>query len=804
RARLREVAARWRDGLRRLRERCFYNEAVARARALDLEVVVRHHADGRLAPEALAPAFERWTLERWAEGVRDLEDALRRFHGAEHHARVERFAREDAAHLLLARRWVAARLEARLPAPATAVAEGSEAGRLRRELKKQRGHLAVRQLLRELPELLPRLKPCLLMSPLSVAQYLPADGRRFDLVVFDEASQLPTHEAIGAMARGAQVVVVGDSRQLPPTAFFQRGEGEREVDDEAELEELESVLDEAIASHLPEQTLGWHYRSRHESLIEFSNRHYYDERLTIFPAARAGDDVGLRWHPVPAGVYAAGERTNRAEAEALVAHLVAALRATPPGARSFGVVTFNRPQQELIEGLLDEARAREPALEAHFQAGLDEPPFVKNLENVQGDERDEVLFSVTYARDAAGRMRMHFGPLSLPGGERRLNVAITRARRRLHVFSTLTHDQVDLSRTRARGAEHLRLFLEFAARRPAEAGAGAAAAPPVEAVWPEPARGLEREVHAALVDLGHEVRARVGAGRYRIDLAVVDPRRPDEYLLGVECDGPPYRDTPAARDRDRLRRQVLEGLGWRLHRVWLLDWVDDREGEVARLKAALDEALVAAPPAPPPVAAEAPPPPAPVEPASTETVAVAQAPSAAYAPAPARVVSATPDDLFAPAALRPLFERIEEVVAAEAPLHVDLLVRRVLDAWSWPRVTPRARQRVVGEGFDALVRARKVEARGEWVWRPRQRLTAFRVGGERRPEHLPPEEVALAARWLLEQNVSLARGDLAREAARALGYPRLGSAIAAAMQAGIERLAADGGCVLEGETVRLV
>jgi serine/threonine protein kinase len=818
RGRLRDTAERWLGGLRRLREWCFYREAVVAAAALDLSFLVAQHAQGALAPDDLAPAFERWLLERWVEAARDQEPALRRFDGPEHHRRVDAFAQKDAAHLELARRYVVATLEARLPTPAAVVAETSELGRLRRELKKQRGHLAVRQLLRELPELLPRLKACMLMSPLSVAQYLPADGKRFDLVVFDEASQIPTHEAIGAMARGDQVVVVGDSRQLPPTTFFQRAQDEEtDVEDEAELAELESVLDEAVASQLPEQTLGWHYRSRHESLIEFSNRHYYDERLTIFPAARAAQDVGVRWHPVPTGVYGGSDdRTNHAEAEALVAHLVASLRATPAGARSFGVVTFNRPQQELIEALLDEARARHPELEAHFAAEVGEPVFVKNLENVQGDERDEVLFSVTYAKDAAGRLRMHFGPLSIAGGERRLNVAITRARRQLHVFATLTADQIDLSRTRAKGTEHLRLFLEFAARR--------GAAP--EALAGAPGDGikgpLERDVHAALTELGYAVRPWVGCGRIRIDLGVVDPQRPDEYLLGVECDGGTYCATPTARDRDRLRRQVLAGLGWRMHRVWLLDWCEDRAREVERLKAALaaavedaarraadevaratSEAQVDGPVETPAEAdagdavtgALAPP-----SPSAAPTV---QAPQATYVVAPARVVSATSDDLFQPKALRALYDRIEEVVRAEGPVHVDLLVRRVLDAWSWPRVTPRAKARVLAEGVETLRHAGKVDVRGEWVWRPAQQVVAFRTGGERKAEHVAPEEVAVAARWLLEQNVALGHDDLARETAKALGFPRLGEKIAEAMRAGIAKLAADGRCVLDGERVRL-
>src|SRR5690606_34266513 len=265
-----------------------------------------------------------------------------------------------------------------------------------REIGKKARHMAVRRLLQSLPTMLPRLKPCLLMSPLSVAQYLPA-ATRFDLVVFDEASQIGTHDAIGTLARGKQVVVVGDSRQLPPTTFFQRtGASEDDLPDENDIVEVESILEEVAARGLPQLMLGWHYRSRHESLIDFSNRHYYDGRLFILPAARHRvEDLGVNWHPVPDGVYV--ERVNRKEAEALVRYLVERLRTTSPKERSFGVVTFSLSQRKLIEDLLDEARVDHPEIEPHFTS--EEPVFVKNLENVQGDERDEILFSVGYARD---------------------------------------------------------------------------------------------------------------------------------------------------------------------------------------------------------------------------------------------------------------------------------------------------------------------------------------------------------------------------------------------------------------------
>ena len=390
-----------------------------------------------------------------------------------------------------------------------------------------------------------------MMSPLSVAQYLPAGERRFDLVVFDEASQICTHDAIGAIARGNQLLVVGDSKQLPPTAFFQRGASDDATTDESGGDELESVLDEALASGIPQDMLGWHYRSRHETLIEFSNQHYYDGRLHIFPAARGlVQDLGVHWHPVPDGVYEAGKtRTNRKEAMALVEHLVTTLRTTMPDRRTFGVVTFSVAQQALIQDLLDDARVTYPEIEQHFSGTTHEPVFIKNLENVQGDERDEILFSIGYGPDERGRLVMNFGPLNRTGGERRLNVAITRAREALHVFSTLTHDRIDLARTTARGSRDLKAFLRFVSDR----GGPSALREQTSGDFDS---DFERDVHDALVASGHRITNSqvLVAAPIRIDLAIRHPIEP-----GVVCTRRRVRrcripfGRQRRRDRDRLR-----------------------------------------------------------------------------------------------------------------------------------------------------------------------------------------------------------------------------------------------------------
>ncbi|MES2643696.1 MAG: DUF3320 domain-containing protein [Myxococcota bacterium] len=794
--------AEWESGMLRFRAWCLYNKACAAVDAVGLAPVVTAHRAARVRAAALSDAAERAVLTRWVAAVRDAEPALRDFDGAEQDRRVTRFRTLDRAHVDLSRTRVLARLDARRPAAGRPAAESSETGILARETRKQRSHMPVRKLLAGIPELLARLKPCLLMSPLSIAQYLPATGRRFDLVVFDEASQISTHDAIGAIARGKQVVIVGDSRQLPPTTFFSKGTGDEEpLPDENDVVELESILEEALAARLPQQMLGWHYRSRHEALIDFSNQHYYEGRLNVFPAAQGRvEGLGVSWTHVPDGVYEKGKtRTNPAEARALVAWLVAELVKTAPGARSFGVVTFSVPQQTLIQDLLDAARAANPAIEPHFADSALEPVFVKNLENVQGDERDVILFSICYGPDEAGRVWMNFGPLNRTGGERRLNVAVTRARRSLRVFSTLTADQIDLAKTTAVGARHLKAFLHYVAHH-----GGVAGAVPRRAEFSTP---LEHAVYDALVARGFTVDCQVGCGGYRVDLAVAHPDRPGVYAIGVECDGVAYNGAPTARDRDRLRSEVLVGLGWRLHRVWSSDWGFDRAKETAKLVAAVDAAIrapvdVGAPvkkPAPPARPAEeeetgdGPTAEVPLSELGGDPDAEPAGPTEPYCYAELGVVG-TPEE-FELAAARPrIREKVLEVAAVEAPVALDEVARRVAACWGVTRLTARPRDRVRVE-VTSLASAGKLYVEGDFVWPSADAWTKWSTmrgpaadGTLRDAEHLPPEEVAAAVAWVLEHALSIDAASLVREVARLFGYTRVGAKIEERVGVGVDTL----------------
>lgn len=755
------------EALPRYRPHCLYLEAAAALEKLDHGALVEAFEADEIQSHEIPRALEKNLLTRWLNAVTDLEPALRTFDRSSQERLASDFAKLDRHHVELSRAYVIAQAEARLPPPNAPAAAAGELQLLRREIAKKRRHLAVRRLLQSLPELLPRLKPCLLMSPLSVAQYLPPTAQ-FDLLVFDEASQIGTHDAIGALARGKQVVVVGDSKQLPPTTFFQRaGSDEDEIPDDNDVAELESILEEVLARGLPQQMLGWHYRSRHDSLIDFSNRHYYDSRLFVFPTARQGaEDLGVRWHHVPNGVFLSGrERINREEAEALVAYLLPQLRTHAPGERSFGVVTFSLAQRKLIEDMLDDARAVHPEIEGHFTS--DEPVFVKNLENVQGDERDEILFSVAYAKDQHGKMRMHFGPLSSKGGERRLNVAITRARRQLRVFSTLRPEDIDLRRASSIGAAHLREFLRFAAQRSERSKAGATQ---FESAFHE-------EIHSALTQAGHRVVSSVGTVGYRVDLAVEHPDTPGTYLLGIEIDGPNWARAKAARDRERLRGQVLSSLGWRLTRVWTPAWAHDPEGETRRLLEAIESALAAPEPEPQPA-------PEPIANVGGDVLPVVEKELEPRGPkkvrgqrTPKRIYG-TPQDFHR--ADRQIRAHMQTVIAKEGPIHEEELFSRVCDAWQIRRMGNRISARLEAR-LGGLVRSGSVVRRGEFLW-PKgldpESIDSIRLKeeeeGRMRPiEYFPPEEIALAAAWVRQVNGTLPDDQLAREIARELGYGRV-------------------------------
>ncbi|MFA6814954.1 MAG: DUF3320 domain-containing protein [Lentisphaeria bacterium] len=514
--------------------------------------------------------------QKFAYEIYNSSEVLREMLGHTQDAKIHEFQQLDDLYIQLARKKIIANVSSVLPSKyARAKKTDTELGAFRREVQRQNRIIPVRKLLQKFSEIALRLKPCMLMSPLSVAQYLPPKNAEFDLVIFDEASQITPWDAIGVIARGKQLIVVGDPKQLPPTNFFQRQDSSDDTTPETDdVPDEQSILEECISARMDTMRLKWHYRSRHEALIAFSNHYYYEDSLLTFPAAyNKVFPFGVNFRFVKDGLYAG--QTNQIEAEELVKFVVKTLQGpyfmkglNSGKKKSLGIITFNLKQQELIDDLLDEARRKNPEIEPFFQSNYFEPVFVKNIENVQGDERDFILFSVCFAhQQGKDRISMNFGPLNRDGGERRLNVAVTRAKESIFVFSSIHHEDIDLSKTNKKGPDHLKCFLEYA-----EKGIEILGKQVTNAEIDHYDSIFEEEVARFLRDNRHEIHTQVGTSGYRIDLAVVSPKSPGKYVLGIECDGASYHSAATVRDRDKLRQRVLEGLGWTIIRVWSTDW----------------------------------------------------------------------------------------------------------------------------------------------------------------------------------------------------------------------------------------
>ncbi|MEM7709279.1 MAG: DUF3320 domain-containing protein [Pseudomonadota bacterium] len=726
-----------RDG-RRLRDWLHWRGLVAQAEARGLAPLCAAFQAGDV--EEAEDAFDRAYAAWWTPLAIDAADPLRTFIGWKHQKRIEAFRELDARHADLAAEGVRRRIAHGLPG-AENVARNSALGRLRDLMGQQRPRESIRGLLDRLGPTTTKLTPCVLMSPLSVAQYLPTGQASFDIVLFDEASQITTWDAIGAIARAKQSIIVGDPKQMPPSRGFDRVQ---EDDEELAFYERDqaSILDEAVAAGVPSNVLRVHYRSRDEGLIAFSNQRYYDGGLLTFPAPRAWGEA-VRLHRID-GVYErGGSRTNPVEADAVSRFVVSRLRgelAKPEENRvTIGVVTFNIQQQQRILDHLDQARIEDDALEWFFSDEREEPVIVKNLENIQGDERDVMVFSTTFGRDAAGKLSMNFGPMNQDGGQKRLNVAVTRARREMHVFTSIEANDIDVSRTKAEGVRDLRDFLDYAARGPdalvaADTGSLGGVDSPFEA-----------EVKAALEALGWEVRTQIGVSGYRIDLGVVHPDRAGRYLAGVECDGAAYHSSPTARDRDRMRQAVLEGLGWRIERIWSTEWFSHRRDVLDRLDADLrahleldreqslnetEEAdfddMVDAPPEVADVEEPAITPSADAHPEerhiSEENLtskldrAASQAaltldpwdrPTALDGPEP------DPDSFHDPSYDATLRAMIRAIVEMQGPVHLSAVARQIAERHGWKRVGGRIRARVETESAEI---ERTVEPSGTFLW----------------------------------------------------------------------------------------
>jgi very-short-patch-repair endonuclease len=553
-----------------------------------------HALEGELKSRGLEPVLAEIRATRpkpdlWPAVVRSawlrscleelqLEDpTIPGFSGRTHDRVAEEFRRLDRQRLEVAvqrvqRAHAVKALEVRNRYPEQNVLVGREAAKRSR-------HLPLRRLFEEAPDVLLALRPCWMASPLSVSQLMPGGRPLFDVVIFDEASQVLPEDAVTSLLRGRQAVIAGDQRQLPPTTFFAAGESAEGDPEDDTTAGFQSILDTMSAFLEPPWLLDWHYRSRDEALIAYSNHRIYNGRLVTFPGP--GGAGAVRHELVP---HVPGVGTQEASAGAEVQRVVELVRrhAAEHPDLSLGVITMGIEHARRIELALDRARQDDPALDALFADDAPERCFVKNLERVQGDERDAIILSIGYGKNEAGRLLLRFGPLLQEGGERRLNVAITRARRRMTVVSSFSHHDLPADHPRL-GMQLLRGFLEYAASNGQRFERGV--------VTQQALNEFEQSVFNDLTRRGLKLVGQVGSSRYRIDMVAMHPTQEGRFVLAIECDGASYHSAPTARDRDRLRQQQLEALGWRFHRIWSTDWFERREEEVQRVLRAFEEAV---------------------------------------------------------------------------------------------------------------------------------------------------------------------------------------------------------------------
>ncbi len=747
------------------------------------------------AGETLVALFEHGCYSTWLEAALRDRPALAQFDGDTQKGIAEKFRTLDKSQFEYNRVRIAQLHWEGLPRHHG----GGQLGVLRREFQKKARHLPVRTLMGRAGNAIQSIKPIFMMSPLSIAKYIPPGSVSFDIVVFDEASQVRPVEAMGAILRGSQSVVVGDSRQLPPTSFFDSAAQETD-DEQSATADLESILGLFCAQGAPERWLRWHYRSRHESLITVSNHEFYDNRLIVFPSPDAGKtETGLRFRHDPDNLYERGG-VNVAEAKKVAATVMEHARNAPN--LTLGAVAFNLKQARRIEDELEILRRRDPSLEAsYFSQHPDEPFFVKNLENVQGDERDVILISVGYGKLDGGYLPMNFGPLNRDGGERRLNVLITRARRRCVVYSNFLAADLDLRRSKARGIQALKSFLKYAAT-------GILDVPRI--TGREADSPFEEAVAAALRARGHGIEHQVGSAGFFIDLAVVDPDRAGRYMLGIECDGAKYHSARSARDRDRLRQQVLAGLGWTIHRIWSTDWYRNRERELSRIEEAIRRARSGngAPPAGSAPSSDAPRKPKPLA-RSTVAAPAARNRSTPYIVAKPRIyllhspLHEVTHDRFA--------KWVSEVVRVESPIHQQEALSRIRIAAGVRRAGSRIQQRMQ----DAIrygVRSNMFERRGDFLWRTGHQTPDVRIRDGKLPdtakalrkiEMIAPAEIAQAVCYAVNDSFGISEDEAVNEACRLFGFQRTGPKITSRVHLIVNQLLGEGKLTRTGELLRI-
>ena len=782
------ILSRWNNSISHLRSKVSYN--VVRKQVSDggLDVIVELFESDNAKQSYITKAYLKSVYKQCANYYISNNKELSFFQSILFEDKIKRFRKLCKEFEEITCRELVVRLSAMLPALRKEASQSSDVGFLQKCIRNGCRGVSIRKLFETIPDLISRMCPAMLMSPLSVSQYLGTNWPQFDLVIFDEASQMPTCEAVAAISRGKSAVIVGDEHQLPPTNFFM---ADNFSEQHSESEDLESILEDCLALSMPQKYLLWHYRSKHESLITFSNRHFYKNSLMTFPS---NDDMATKvLFEYVKGIYERGAgRNNKEEAKAVVKEIQKRLSDPQTASQSIGVVTFNVNQQSLIEDMLNDMLRKNSDLEV-VAAQMHEPIFIKNLENVQGDERDVILFSVGYGRDKFGKVAMNFGPLNRDGGERRLNVAVSRARYEMKVFSSLKAEDIDLYRSNAKGVQYLKSFLEYAER-------GKVALMHMEYGVKKKAKdAFVESVAKALQAKGYAVNTNIGSSEYRVDIGIIDPESPDRYLLGLLCDGYNYVASHTVHDRDVTTPAVLSLLGWRTYNIWSVEWWDTPEHvlngiirEIERVKADdfVEEPVEDI-----------------VEDAErTEDIAHEETVIATNSNAKEYNTGNLPIR-FADSAMfsqgyytDSVVEDVRAILDAEAPISRRLLIKRLINNYGISRNGVRINTYLteVFEDMDLVTSGTD----DIFYWKDKEQLenySGYRLASEREALDIAPEEVAQAILQVLKEQFAIDEEGLISETSRLFGYASVRDNVLASMKRGIKYAVRENLITLDGE-----
>ncbi|OQB13036.1 MAG: hypothetical protein BWY15_02000 [Firmicutes bacterium ADurb.Bin193] len=758
-----------------------YRSARESCAKIGLEDYINQIESINIDKDEIEPIFKKRFYRLWLDAILPQYPAVMNFRRKTHENMINEFAKLDKLQFEIGKARIQQLLINNLPSLDRFTSGSDELSILKREIRKQRKIMPIRKLFKEIPNLLLTLKPCLMMSPLSVSVFLEAESYSFDTIIFDEASQICTENAIGAIARGKQVIIAGDSKQLPPTNFFASTTSDTDFDVEDDnnyddADAYESLLDEAML--LPERTLLWHYRSRHEHLIAFSNAKIYHNNLITFPSCiEKIPDIGVEYVYVKDGYYdRGGKKGNPIEARRVAQLVFEHFRKNPN--RSLGVIAFGEVQQQAIDAAVRHMRMKNQSFEPFFREDKEEPFFIKSLENVQGDERDTIIFSIGYAKDLRGKMSMHFGPLSKVGGERRLNVAITRAKYNVKLVGSVMPTDLVTERISAEGPKLLRSYIDFAINGPSSILSEA-----TENDLAQHDSPFEAAVYNFLDRKGYKLGTRVGCSGYRIDIAVKHPSLDGRYVLGIECDGASYHASRTARERDRLRQEVLENMGWRIYRIWSTDWIKDPISEGEKLIQAVEEAINE----------------------YSETLSVDSVSEENVASGNLLIID-TKDKLDNPYGFikyEPVnFDNLPKkdgfldvcdcimaIVENDFPIHYELLCQKIAPLYGNQKATVAIR-REVDYGLRKL--KGNIIRKGEFLYPCSNYQIIVKTPNTRKIEHISTEELAQAMLIIASKCVGSTADYLIVETARAYGFFRTGEKIRNAMQEALSILISDG------------